>query len=102
MPAPPPLPPPHTTTQTHAGGYTTGRADVVELLRQKARPYLFSNTLAPPVAAASLAVFDLLTEGGSTLRQTLAGNTTYFRKAMTEAGFDIRPGDHPIVVSAGV
>jgi glycine C-acetyltransferase len=75
---------------------------VVELLRQKARPYLFSNTLAPPVAAASLAVFDLLTEGGSTLRQTLAGNTTYFRKAMTEAGFDIRPGDHPFVVWGGV
>lgn len=81
------------------GGYTTGRADVIALLRQRSRPYLFSNTLAPSVAAASIAVFDLLASSHA-LRDQLADNTAYFRAAMTDAGFDIRPGNHPIVVRA--
>ncbi|KAF8072613.1 hypothetical protein HT031_000273 [Scenedesmus sp. PABB004] len=78
------------------GGYTTGRADVIALLRQRARPYLFSNTLAPAVAAASVAVFDLLARS-TELRDTLADNTAYFRRRMAEEGFSIRPGTHPIV-----
>lgn len=78
------------------GGYTTGRADLIALLRQRSRPYLFSNTLAPAVAGASLAVFDLLT-GSTALRDALENNTRYFREKMTAAGFDIRPGTHPIV-----
>lgn len=81
-----------------AGGYTTGRAEVVGLLRQKARPYLFSNTLAPCVAAASITVFDLLSASHE-LRDKLQDNTDYFRQQMAAAGFDIRPGNHPIVVS---
>jgi 7-keto-8-aminopelargonate synthetase-like enzyme len=80
-----------------AGGYTTGRAEVVGLLRQKARPYLFSNTLAPAVAAASITVFDLLSASHE-LRDKLQDNTDYFRQHMAAAGFDIRPGNHPIVV----
>lgn len=80
------------------GGYTTGRAEVVGLLRQKARPYLFSNTLAPCVAAASITVFDLLSSSHA-LRDKLQDNTDYFREHMAAAGFDIRPGNHPIVVS---
>jgi len=80
----------------HLGGYTTGRADLITLLRQRARPYLFSNTLAPAVAGASLAVFDLLT-ASTELRDKLEANTKYFRDRMTKAGFDIRPGSHPIV-----
>ena len=83
---------------THPGGYTTGRSDVIDILRQKSRPYLFSNTLAPAVAAASLTVFDLLSSSSSLLKQ-LHENTAYFRKAITEAGFSIKPGTHPIVVS---
>lgn len=79
-----------------SGGFTSGRREVIELLRQRSRPYLFSNTLAPSIAGASIAVLDLL-EGSTALRDTLADNTTYFRKAMTEAGFAIAPGDHPIV-----
>lgn len=78
------------------GGYTTGRAEVVALLRQKARPYLFSNTLAPAVAAASITVFDLLSASHE-LRDKLQENTDYFRQHMAAAGFNIRPGNHPIV-----
>ncbi|MCK4234304.1 glycine C-acetyltransferase [candidate division WOR-3 bacterium] len=79
-----------------SGGFTSGRKEIVELLRQRSRPYLFSNTLAPSVAGASIAVFDLLSET-TELRDKLEENTKYFRQKMTEAGFDIIPGDHPIV-----
>ena len=80
-----------------AGGYTTGRADVVAMLRQKSRPYLFSNTLTPSVAAASLEALKLIEES-TELRDKLAINTLFFREQMTSAGFEIGPGDHPIVV----
>lgn len=83
--------------ERRAGGYTTGRAEVVGLLRQRARPYLFSNTLAPTVAAASITVFDILSRS-SALRDKLQANTDYFRQQMTAAGFNIRAGNHPIVV----
>src|SRR5688572_1143442 len=79
-----------------SGGFTSGRKEVIELLRQKSRPYLFSNTLAPSIAGASIAVLDMLTET-TALRDKLEFNTKYFRSKMTEAGFDIKPGDHPIV-----
>jgi len=78
------------------GGYTTGRKEVVDLLRQRARPYLFSNTLAPAVAGASLKVFELLSRS-TALRDTLEANTSHFRRRMTGAGFTIKPGTHPIV-----
>jgi glycine C-acetyltransferase len=78
------------------GGYTSGRKEIVELLRQRSRPYLFSNSVAPPVVAASLQVLDLLEQGGE-LRERLRANTTRFRSAMTDAGFDVLPGEHPIV-----
>jgi glycine C-acetyltransferase len=79
-----------------SGGFTSGRKEIVELLRNRSRPYLFSNTLAPPIVAGSLAVLRLL--GGSTaLRDKLEANTERFRTAMTAAGFAIRPGVHPIV-----
>jgi glycine C-acetyltransferase len=79
-----------------SGGYTSGRHEIVELLRQRSRPYLFSNTVAPPIAAASIRALDLL--GSSTeLRDRLETNTRYFREAMTRAGFQIVPGEHPIV-----
>jgi glycine C-acetyltransferase len=78
------------------GGYTSGRKEIIELLRQRSRPYLFSNSVAPPVVAASLKVLDLLEDGGE-LRDRLRDNTTRFRGAMTEAGFDVLPGQHPIV-----
>jgi glycine C-acetyltransferase len=78
------------------GGYTSGRKEIIDLLRQRSRPYLFSNSVAPPVVAASLKVLDLL-EDGDALRDRLRANTTRFRGAMTEAGFDVLPGDHPIV-----
>src|SRR5689334_6140799 len=78
------------------GGFTSGRKDIIEMLRQRSRPYLFSNTLAPGVVGASIAVFDMLTET-TELRDKLEYNTKYFRGKMTEAGFDIKPGDHPIV-----
>jgi glycine C-acetyltransferase len=78
------------------GGYTSGREEIIELLRQRSRPYLFSNSVAPPVVAASLTVLDLLEDGGE-LRNRLRANTTRFRGAMTEAGFDVLPGEHPIV-----
>lgn len=79
-----------------SGGFTAARREIVEMLRQRSRPYLFSNTLAPSIAGASIAVVDMLTETTS-LRDKLETNTEYFRKAMTDAGFDIIPGVHPIV-----
>ena len=79
-----------------SGGFTSGRKEVIEMLRQRSRPYLFSNTLAPSIAGASIAVFDMLS-GTTALRDKLEFNTKYFRSKMTEAGFDIKPGDHPIV-----
>ena len=79
-----------------SGGFTSGRKEIIELLRQRSRPYLFSNTLAPSITGASIAVLDLLSET-TELRDKLESNTTYFRTAMTEAGFDIKPGEHPIV-----
>lgn len=79
-----------------SGGFTSGRREVIELLRQRSRPYLFSNTLAPSIVGASIAVLDLL-ESSTALRDTLESNTRYFRDAMTAAGFDIKPGSHPIV-----
>jgi glycine C-acetyltransferase len=79
-----------------SGGFTSGRREVIDMLRQKSRPYLFSNTLAPSIVGASIAVLDMLTET-TELRDKLEYNTKYFRTKMTEAGFDIKPGDHPIV-----
>jgi len=79
-----------------SGGFASGKKEIIEFLRQRSRPYLFSNTLAPAVVGASIAVFDLLSET-TELRDKLEENTKYFRKKMTEAGFDIIPGDHPIV-----
>lgn len=79
-----------------SGGYTTGRKVIIDLLRQRSRPYLFSNTLPPPLVGAALRVFEILNEG-TQLRDKLEANTTYFRNAMTAAGFDIKPGTHPIV-----
>jgi glycine C-acetyltransferase len=79
-----------------SGGYTSGRREIVQMLRQRSRPYLFSNTVAPPVVAASLAVLDLLTTSDD-LRARLRSNTRLFRERMTALGFDILPGDHPIV-----
>lgn len=79
-----------------SGGFTSGRREIIEMLRQKSRPYLFSNTLAPSIVGASIAVLDMLTET-TELRDKLEFNTRYFRTKMTEAGFDIKPGDHPIV-----
>ncbi len=79
-----------------SGGFTSGRKEIIELLRQRSRPYLFSNTLAPSITGASIAVLDMLTET-TDLRDKLEHNTKYFRTKMTQAGFDIKPGDHPIV-----
>ncbi|MGD2295605.1 MAG: glycine C-acetyltransferase [Candidatus Aminicenantes bacterium] len=79
-----------------SGGFISGKKELIELYRQRARPYLFSNTLAPVVVGASIAVFDLLSET-TELRDKLEENTQYFREKMTEAGFDITPGVHPIV-----
>lgn len=78
------------------GGFTSGRKEIIEMLRQRSRPYLFSNTLAPAIVGASIAVFDMLSET-TELRDKLEHNTKYFRNKMTEAGFDIKTGDHPIV-----
>ncbi len=78
------------------GGFTVASQPVIDILRQRSRPYLFSNSLAPPLVAASVKVFEMLNES-TTLRDQLEENTRYFRKAMTDAGFDIKPGDHPIV-----
>ena len=79
-----------------SGGFTAGPAAVIELLRQRSRPYLFSNTLAPAIAGASIAVLDLL-EADTSLRDRVHANTAWFRQAIAAAGFDIQPGDHPIV-----
>ena len=79
-----------------SGGFTSGRREVVELLRQRSRPYLFSNTVAPSIVGASIAVLDLL-EGSTALRDKLAENTRIFRAAISAAGFAIKPGEHPIV-----
>ena len=79
-----------------SGGYTAARQEIVDLLRQRSRPYLFSNTLAPAICAASLKTFDMLTES-TALRDNVHSNTSYFRAKMEEAGFDLLPGYHPIV-----
>jgi glycine C-acetyltransferase len=79
-----------------AGGFTASRREIVELLRQRSRPYLFSNTLAPPLVAAALKALELITRSAE-LRERLWENTAYFRRRMRDAGFDIRPGEHPIV-----
>ena len=78
------------------GGFTTGRKEIIDMLRQRSRPYLFSNSLPPALVAASIEVLKMLDEAGS-LREKLAGNTKHFREAMTKAGFEIKPGNHPIV-----
>ncbi|HQY50957.1 MAG TPA: glycine C-acetyltransferase [Ignavibacteria bacterium] len=78
------------------GGFTSGRKEIIEMLRQRSRPYLFSNSLAPAIVGASLKVLELLSET-TELRDKLEENTNYFREKMTEAGFDIKPGIHPIV-----
>src|ERR1700740_977825 len=79
-----------------SGGFTSGRKEIIDMLRQRSRPYLFSNTLAPSITGASIAVLDMLSET-TDLRDKLEKNTQYFRQKMTEAGFDIKPGLHPIV-----
>ncbi len=79
-----------------SGGFTSGRREVIELLRQRSRPYLFSNTVAPMIVGASIAVLDLL-EGSTELRDKLELNTAWFRQAIQAAGFEIKPGSHPIV-----
>jgi glycine C-acetyltransferase len=79
-----------------SGGFTSGRKEIIELLRQRSRPYLFSNTLAPSITGASIAVLELLSET-TELRDRLEKNTSYFREKMEAAGFDIKPGEHAIV-----
>jgi glycine C-acetyltransferase len=79
-----------------SGGFTSGRKEIIELLRQRSRPYLFSNTLAPSITGASIEVFNMLSET-TALRDKLEQSTKYFREKMTAAGFDIKPGIHPIV-----
>jgi glycine C-acetyltransferase len=79
-----------------SGGFTSGKKEIIDMLRQRSRPYLFSNTLAPSIVGASIAVLDMLSRT-TELRDKLEYNTKYFRQKMTEAGFDIKPGDHPIV-----
>ncbi len=79
-----------------SGGFTSGRKEIIEMLRQRSRPYLFSNTVAPSIVGASIAVLEMLSET-TELRDRLESNTRYFREKMTAAGFDIKPGDHPIV-----
>jgi glycine C-acetyltransferase len=79
-----------------SGGYVSGRREIIELLRQRARPYLFSNSLAPPVAAASVRALELI-QTSAELRDRLRENTAHFRTRMTELGFDVLPGEHPIV-----
>src|SRR6186713_1018139 len=79
-----------------SGGFTSGKKEIIDMLRQKSRPYLFSNTLAPSIVGGSIAVLEMLTEK-TELRDKLESNTQYFRGKMMEAGFDIKPGDHPIV-----
>jgi glycine C-acetyltransferase len=77
------------------GGYTAGRQEIIDMLRQRSRPYLFSNSLAPAIVGASIAVFDLLSST-TELRDKLEENTKYFRHEMSKLGFEIRPGEHPI------
>lgn len=79
-----------------SGGFTSGKKEIIELLRQRSRPYLFSNTLAPSIVGASIEIFNMLSQT-TELRDKLEKNTMYFRKEMTNAGFDIKPGEHPIV-----
>ncbi|MGJ1495865.1 glycine C-acetyltransferase [Sphingobacterium spiritivorum] len=79
-----------------SGGFTSGKKEIIDMLRQRSRPYLFSNTLAPAIAGASVAVLDMLSQT-TELRDKLENNTKYFREQMTAAGFDIKPGFHPIV-----
>ena len=79
-----------------SGGFTSGKKEIIDILRQRSRPYLFSNTLAPSITGASIAVIDMLSET-TELRDKLESNTKYFREQMTAAGFDIKPGDHAIV-----
>ncbi|MBA3673399.1 MAG: glycine C-acetyltransferase [Chitinophagaceae bacterium] len=79
-----------------SGGFTSGKKEIIEMLRQRSRPYLFSNSVAPSIVGASIAVFDMLSDT-TRLRDKLEKNTKYFRQKMTAAGFDIKPGDHPIV-----
>ena len=79
-----------------SGGFTTGRQEIIDLLRQRSRPYLFSNTLPPPLVAAGIRVFEMLSST-TELRDKLEANTRYFRSRMGDAGFDIKPGQHPIV-----
>jgi glycine C-acetyltransferase len=79
-----------------SGGFTTGRQEIIDLLRQRSRPYLFSNTLPPALVAAGIHVFEILSST-TTLRDRLEENTRYFRSAMSQTGFDIKPGEHPIV-----
>ncbi len=79
-----------------SGGFTSGKKEIIEMLRQRSRPYLFSNTLAPSIVGASITVLNMLSET-TELRDKLEYNTKYFRSKMTEAGFDIKPGEHPIV-----
>ena len=78
------------------GGFTSGKKEIIEMLRQRSRPYLFSNSLAPSIVGASIAVIDMLSET-TALRDKLWENTKYFREKITAAGFDIKPGEHPIV-----
>lgn len=79
-----------------SGGYTSGRQAIIDLLRQRSRPYLFSNSLAPPITAASLKALELIRDSGA-LRDQLRANSQYFRAAMTQAGFNLLPGEHPII-----
>lgn len=78
------------------GGFTSGRKEIIELLRQRSRPYLFSNTLSPSIVATGIKVLDMI-DRASNLRKRLEDNTAYFRKEITELGFDVKPGSHPIV-----
>ena len=79
-----------------SGGYTSGRKEIIDLLRQRSRPYLFSNSVAPPIVAASIKAIDLLTES-TELRDKLAANTKYFREKIAAVGLEVLPGEHPIV-----
>jgi len=79
-----------------SGGYTSGRQDIIDLLRQRSRPYLFSNSVAPPIVAASIRAIDLLL-ASTELRDKLEANTRFFRDAIANVGFDVLPGEHPIV-----
>ena len=80
-----------------SGGYTSANSTIIEWLRQRSRPYLFSNTLAPVITATSIAVIDMLKRDGAKMRQQLQDNADHFRNRMSEAGFDLLPGEHPII-----